>query len=761
MRFLNPIWLWGALAVAGVAVPLAIHLFSRFRSRPMDWAAMELLRRAMASRARRLKLEDLLLLILRCLAMGLLALALARPALTPSANLRWIGGKGDTARAAAVVAVDGSFSMAHKPGVRSRFDLAMDRARAVMETLSPGDPVTLVLMGSRPRIVLRNVAYEAERVNAALKTLKPLAEPLDLATCLGDLRELMSEMKAPSRECHLITDAQAVTWKEVPDAARSALRELQALGTVFLLPAGAPGAENVAVTGLSASGLLRRGAVVRYLADVRNPGTQPARDVTVRLLVNGMPVDKQTFDSLAPGQTAAASLFALFEREGLYAVEAALGDDSLPIDNTRYLLADVRGGVKVLCVDGDPSDEPFRGEADFLAAALQPEVRAQGAPAAGGVDVTTVPYDSLRISALASYDVVILANVPELNREQAYALGAFVRGGGGLIVFLGDNTSPSVANLRMRCADGSELLPARVLDFSGEGPVREEEDAKPGWTMHKAIGDDPVTRVFATMPPEQWSSIRFQRYVRTAPLQGARSLLRLEPGDDPLLLARQLGRGQVLLFTSSANRAWNDLVVHPAYLMLVQQAVMTLTRKDYERPVAVAQPLVFELPSDGTPASVLVLDPARRETRVRVAERDGRKAAVVTAAELPGIYEVKWDRDAPAPRLAANVDAAESALAVLRGDELAEAASRLSLRLIEENDNVAAAVRATRIGREIWPLLTILTLCALLAEALLARWFIWRNTQSREAQAAAVWQPGRTHRQAAADGALGGTGAGT
>jgi len=111
MGFLNP---WLLIALAGVAVPIIIHLLNRFRHRQVLWGAMELLRKAIVLRSRQIQLEDLLLLVLRCLAVGLLALAVARPTIT-SAGANWFG---KTADVGLLIAIDGSFSMDHRPGER-------------------------------------------------------------------------------------------------------------------------------------------------------------------------------------------------------------------------------------------------------------------------------------------------------------------------------------------------------------------------------------------------------------------------------------------------------------------------------------------------------------------------------------------------------------------------------------------------------------------------------------------------------------------
>lgn len=51
MHFLNSPLLWGGLGLLGVSVPIIIHLLNRYRHKQIDWAAMELLKRAMTIRS--------------------------------------------------------------------------------------------------------------------------------------------------------------------------------------------------------------------------------------------------------------------------------------------------------------------------------------------------------------------------------------------------------------------------------------------------------------------------------------------------------------------------------------------------------------------------------------------------------------------------------------------------------------------------------------------------------------------------------------
>ncbi|MGI9241971.1 MAG: BatA domain-containing protein, partial [Verrucomicrobiales bacterium] len=84
MLFLNPFLLLGLF---GVAIPVIIHLFNRKSVHTTDWGAMQFLSQSMASRTRRIQLEDALLMATRCLIFGTVALALARPFAPPGSRI--------------------------------------------------------------------------------------------------------------------------------------------------------------------------------------------------------------------------------------------------------------------------------------------------------------------------------------------------------------------------------------------------------------------------------------------------------------------------------------------------------------------------------------------------------------------------------------------------------------------------------------------------------------------------------------------------
>ena len=87
MAFVNAIMLAG---VAAVAIPIIIQLLTRRHQRTVPWGAMLFLQDAVRKRRRKVLLEDILLLVCRCLLPALAALALARPFVTPGSRVPWV-----------------------------------------------------------------------------------------------------------------------------------------------------------------------------------------------------------------------------------------------------------------------------------------------------------------------------------------------------------------------------------------------------------------------------------------------------------------------------------------------------------------------------------------------------------------------------------------------------------------------------------------------------------------------------------------------
>lgn len=737
MGFLN---IWLLAGIAGIGVPIIIHLLNRFRQREVDWGAMELLRRAMVVRSRQIQFEDLLLLAMRCLAIILIALAMARPTVS-AGGAGWFG-KGSNV--GMLVAIDCSYSMDHRSVADSRLDKAIARVREVLQTADAGTPITLVQLGESPRVLLRNAPYEAGKTEEILKKIAPLPERLNLDFCLSnnsmrDLVSLAAELRAPQRECYIITDGQAATWGAISDNARKAFEKLGGDTHVSVLPVWSEGSENLAITNLEmASGACRVGGLARYVARVTNTGKAKRSDVMVKLYLDQEVVDRKALDPIDPGESRDVSLYARFETAGNIRVRAEIPADPLKLDNTRYAVARVREQVRVLLIDGSPDadDRPFRGETDFIARTLVPKNNAESS-----IKIEKVTAGQIPAERLGEYDVIFLANVADVTGDQAAALAGFVQQGGGLVISLGDKIDSTAAPeakpfggyiYNARLGNKVNLLPADLVGVEkfvappSDGSARKNE----GWTLAPAA-EHRLSRLLTAMPPELLDEARVSTMFRVTPREGAVELARASNGL-PLLLERSLGRGKVLMLTTTVDRDWTNLPIHPLFPMLIHESINYLTSRWSDRAYLVDEPLVVPLPAGTIGASVAMVEPSGNRTSVTTVEKDGLRVAEYRQPTEPGFYAVQYGSEAPPVVVAVNPDSRESAAACLSAEGLKSALQGVPVKIVDESTDLAEAVRTSRVGWELWKYLMIAGLAMLMAEAALAWYFSKRLSTDQD-----------------------------
>jgi hypothetical protein len=707
MSFLNPLLL---IAGLGIGLPILAHLINRFQVQHTEWAAMQFLNRNVRVRSRQIKLRDLLLLILRCLALLLLVFALARPAWSGK-TASWIPGE---KRAGVIIALDGSFSMQHG----GRFERGMNRIRVIAGKIHPGDPVSLVLLGGRNQVLARNMAFDPERFDAVLETLKPTPAALDWEEVPKILKELVEDMDAPQKEIYLITDAQAQDWKNRSDKFRQALTELGAGAELFFLPvSGEPG--NLAVTDLDlVSGALRKGTTARYQATVKNCGPAAVSNVEVQCRVEGVQIDTKRIPVIAPGASETVSLFVPFHNAGPTRITAEITGDMLAADNMRRAVAVVRDRVSVLCVDGSSGDAGRLVVAALLA-------RAGGVQGEDYV-VRAVPWLSFPAENLEAVDVIVMADVPEITAEQASQLSRFVRKGNGLVWFAGDSVKAGPWNERAASGEGA-LLPAKI------GQVVNTSDALGGGTpLDPEMPDHNVCLPLLSLPEDLFNETRFLRRVEVEPRASSFPVLQLAGSGAPILLEQSLGRGQVFMFTTTAETSWNNMALTPVFPLVMQQIVNYLAGREFERPRTVGDSLTLTYVEQPDASDAVFDTPSGETLTVPVSEHRGHHVALLEKADEAGFYTARVSVQAPGLPVAVNVDTRESDVACLPESELRTKLQGLGLNVVADDGELAAAIDSTRTGRSSWRFFMMAAFAFLILESLFADRLLTRGRSKQE-----------------------------
>ena len=706
MTFLNPLLL---LAGLGVALPILAHLLNRYRVKHTPWAAMQFLDRSVRVRSRQLRLQDLLLLVLRCLAILLLALAFARPG-TRATDGSWLPGE---RRAGVVIVLDASFSMQHREGDATRFERALGLIDVIADQVHPGDPVSLVLLDREPRVVLRNMAFNRERFREVLFSQKVSAEPLNLDGIAKRLGELVQGMVANQKEIYIVTDFQSRDWAPGAYRLQDNLDFLSDEAVVFMVPvSGAP--DNLAVTHLEfVSGTLRRGASARYRATVRNCGQNPVSDIEVLCRVDGVQIDSKRIPSIPPGAAETVSLFVPFHNSGALQITAEISGDSLPTDNLRRVVAKVRERVSVVCIDGSPGDA-----GRLIVSALL-------AREDGGADedylVKSVPWLALPEQDLAGVDVVVLANVPEITSAQADRLARYVRQGNGLVWFGGDQVKAarwneqSTGQAAGRGEPGHALLPAAI----GQA-VDCADSLGAGKPFDPAMTDHVLCRPLQSLPEDLFSETRFLKHLEVEPAATGFPVLRLAGTGAPILLEHSLGRGKVVMFTTSAEASWNNLALTPVFPMLMQQIIHYLAGREYESPRIVGDSLSLAYTEQPDASNAVFVTPSGETLTVPVRKYRNQYVAMLESSQEAGFYEARVSVQSPGTPIAVNVDTRESTVSCLSESELAANLEGSNVTLVAKEQDLVSSIEASRTSKSSWRFFMMACLLVLLIESLVA-----------------------------------------
>ena len=703
MTFMTP---WLLLAGLGIALPILAHLLNRYQVKRTDWAAIQFLNRAVRVRSRQIRIRDIVLLVLRCLAVLLVALAFAKPIVKKADGIaaRW-----GESRAGVVIALDVSYSMQHGDGKATRFERAVGKVETIAERIHPGDPVCLVLLGAEHRVVVRNMAFDPQRFEAILREQRPAPENLDLESVPRRLKGLVEDMEAPQKEVYIVTDLQEQDWQNGSAPLREGLEELGRIAHTFIVPVQG-GPDNLAITSLDlVSGVLRKGTVARYRATVHNYGSSPVTNVRVAGLADNVNVDAKTIPAIAAGCSETVSLFIPFQNAGPVSITAKLDGDALPVDDTRRAVAVIRDRVSVLCVEG--SSGGADKSVEFIAAAL----RAGGsAELQADCTVQSVPWVALPAQDLSKFHVVILAGVPDITPDQASRFEEYVRQGNGLIWFPGDDVKAAVWNQRS-AREGIPLLPALI-----DQTVQTIDAAGVGGALNPIMSDHAVCRPLLSLPEDLLSEARFLKLLQVKPSATSFTVLSLAGSALPVLIEHSLGRGHVFMFTTSAAPAWNNMALTPVLPMVLQQMVTYLTAREFEKPRMVGDSLSLSYVDQPNASDAVFDTPAGRMVTVGVREHRKQYVAMLDHAQEAGFYLARVSVQAPGMPVAVNVDTRESNVKCLSASEAASHFERIGIAVANSDVALLDDIERTRTGRSFWPLFLIAGLVLLLAESLFA-----------------------------------------
>ncbi|MCH7532983.1 MAG: BatA and WFA domain-containing protein [Gemmatimonadetes bacterium] len=526
LALLVPLFLLG---VAGVVVPIVLHLTRRQRRNLVHFPSLMFLERIPYQEQRRRRIHYWFLLSLRALALALVAVAFARPFFEQDT----VGVGASSGPREVVVLIDQSYSME----IGDQFDRARDEARRIFNELGPLDRASLVMFGRGARVVARSTA-DRSQLSRALDTIQVSSSITRFGPALKVAQTILEESELPNGEVFLLTDFQRNGW-----TGDEGIR-LPPGSKVTPVQLGEKTLDNIQVTDVA----LAREAVsgrerVTPTARLARRGGEQAREVMVSLEVDGQELQSRSV-TIPPNGSATVTFqpFTLSQPHTRGSVRVP--GDELPADDARHFVVSPGTALSMLIVEGGSA-------ASDASLYLR---RALAISEGRRFDVAFRRSDTVRPQDLEGTDGVII-NDANVDGGSAERLRRFVEAGGGLLLVLGQSSGwPNSA---------ADMLPGTI------GQVQDRQQGRGGRLGFLEYGH-PIFEAFSGPRSGDFTGARFFRARDFTPADSATVLARFDDGSVALAELRY-GRGTVLVWTSALDNFWNDLALQPVYLPFVHR----------------------------------------------------------------------------------------------------------------------------------------------------------------------------------------------
>lgn len=757
---LTPALFYGGMAAMGA--PILIHLLARRRFKRIRWAAMEFLVDAQRRNRRRVRMEEWILLALRCLAIFLIGMMVARPFVQPTHLAAALGG---TNRSERIFLIDDSFSMGYQIADGTLFDQAKKGVRHIIETIrreSPDDTVTLIRM-SEPANPIESSTFlndtQTQEVLERLDALSPSQQTIDPTLVVKHVVDLLE--KSPDithASVYILSDFQRQDWIAVQGAVDSGDQKSSLLSPlmewsnndrglrVVMIDVSQEDAANTAIHDLQIrDGQLVAGTSSIIRAAIENHSEVQIEHIELQVTVGNQIQPSKALKELPARQSVAMDMEVEFLRPGYEGVRLELPPDSLMVDNTRYAAVDVVSAIRILLVNGEPSADSYNDEVTFLSTALRPE-----GELFSGNEVIIVDETELADINLDAYHLVILTNVYRVSEPAVDSIQRFVGRGGGLLIFLGDqvdadlyNTvlyregvglSPAGLTEVIRAPDASHLIMTDRLHPVLQGFNKEGDPLGIGQIpFFEYFGCEPfVGTDFGQDEQDENGNVQDESSaIRSRLAIPARVIARFDDADEsPAILERAYGLGRVMLMTSAVDKEWNLWPDHPTYLpLMIEMSLHTARRSHDGRSHFVGDPIELTLDTATYEPDVVVRTPGypnEREAVVTATPADDGRGLNLSweHTQSAGLYQfiIKHRTGETSTRMVAvNVDPRESDLSSTNEEELRKAVHPVPMEYIKGVDQLGDIRDESR--TELWRLCLVAAVMLLMGEQTLAWWW--------------------------------------
>ena len=535
---------WFLLGLAGLAVPVALHLMNRERAIPQPFPSIRFIAASRVPREGRRQLRDILLLLVRLLLLAAAVVALARPTWRPPTVAALAA---DGSPREIVLVIDLSASMDGWGG----FGSARTAATKLVATY-PTARAGLVTFPGQARVVLPSTA-DRTQLTTALAALKPSSFRGDPGPALHEALRLFSG--SGPRLVAIVSDFQNSDWQD------ASLPALPPETRIEFIPVNPRRQGNAGI--LTVKSTMLADGSARLTAIVRNFGADTVqRELQVQCGKQSLvrPI------ALPPRQNREISL--ILPHPASAQAEVRLSHDAYTGDDSYVAAIGRRPPIRLLAVVPLSAEPAKQQEFFFVRKALESKTDGDAKPFA----VESVEPEFFPTLQLEEFPVVFLLGAGGYFQEAEWQLcHRYVEEGGWLISTPGARALEQFQAVRRYGLANDEFTGVKRFDTAAQGMPFNVAWVNP---------EGPLAPYAAESYDSELFLFSIGRYAQLRPAADSRILLRAST-DDPLLTERVLGKGRILQFAYGFDLTWSEMPMTTAFLPILRELVTSAVPADY------------------------------------------------------------------------------------------------------------------------------------------------------------------------------------
>lgn len=721
MTFLNPLLLFG---LAAAAIPIILHLLNLRKLKTVEFSSLQFLKELQKTKMRRLRIRQLLLLLVRTLIIIALVMAFSRPALRGS----FAGTIGTHARTTIVLILDDSPSMSVRNERGVLFAQAKEAAGGIVDLMREGDEVYLVKLSDVHHRETYSPAFAAAPLKILLDQLTPTYETASYRSALGIAAKIVAESKNFNQEVYLITDKQETQF--LPSAPSDSTNLFDNRAKVFVIETGIQRQGNVGLSAVEVKTqiiTLNKPASLQVLA--RNFSNTAITNGILSVYLDGARVVQQSLD-IASGGSEVINASVIPKRRGSLQGYVQIDDDLLELDNKRFFVLNVPASIKVLFVGATAQDVRIPQLALTLG----------GDTSFAGLFATQqITEAQLSATDIGRFDVLVCSNLKGFSPTESERLAQFVKAGGGLMLFPGNETN--IANYNETVFARLSVPQASAANANATSAAG---DVQSFLSFDKIDFAHPLfTTLFEqqsgrSSTPSVESPRVYKAIGTTAGVRG-HQIIGLTNGGG-FLTEYPTGSGRTLLFSVQAGLGWSDFPVKGLFAPLLHRATVYLAAQGQTSPSLVAGEnikVTARLKGQRDGESYALTSPGGIDERIapRFLSTFGLATFESSHAAEVGIYSLRRvsDSQSGSPKgqgiiqaIPVNVDPAESNLHRIDEKNIASFWRSIGVRadqvtVLPAAKKIDAVVMESRFGVELWKYFIGLAVVLALIEMALGR----------------------------------------